>query len=91
MRVGFQFDVADGIKIAFEFSPSFLPAKETTGVLAKPEPNAVESIDDVYPAESVARVAPSVKFGSHRFSCLRKPGIEPKAIGTKQGDFQAPW
>jgi len=51
VRVGFEVDVADGIKIAFEFLLSFLPAKETSGVLTKPEPNAVESIDDVYPVD----------------------------------------
>ena len=66
VRGGFEFDVADGIKIAFEFLLSFLPAKETNGVLTKPEPNAVESIDDVYPVESLARFAPPLKFRSHR-------------------------
>jgi len=70
VQVGF--DVTDGIKIAFEFLPSFVPAKETNGVLAKPEPNAVESIDDVYPVESFARVAPPVKFRFHQFLCLRE-------------------
>jgi hypothetical protein len=61
VQFGFEFDVADGITIAFAFLASFLPAKETNGVLTKPEPNAVESIDDVYPVESLARVAPPVK------------------------------
>ena len=70
MRVGF--DVVDGIKIAFEFLVSFLPAKETNSVLTKPEPNAVESIDDVYPVESLARVAPPVKFRSHRLVMPRR-------------------
>jgi hypothetical protein len=70
VRVGF--DVADGIKIAFEFLRPFLPAKETNSVLTKPEPNAVESIDDVYPVESLARVAPPVTFRSHRLVMPRR-------------------
>lgn len=53
-------NVADGIEFAFKFPPSFLALEEMNHVDEEPEPDAVESINHVYPMQAFARAAPSV-------------------------------
>ena len=60
---GFQLSIATGRTI---WIASFFALAEMDHVDAKPEPDAVEPVNHVYPMQSFARAAPPVAWRSHR-------------------------